>query len=249
MEFTFSAYKNMITTSLINGYEICSYENVTKFNKSIILRHDIDFSPIKAIDIAKIEQKLGVKSTYFVLVSTEFYNIFSRQTAEIFNQILEMGHDIGLHFDEQRYNSNSVEEMKEHVYYESKVLEKALGITLKVVSMHRPSKFTLENNIEFIDLINSYNKVFFKEIKYVSDSRMHWREDVMEVIKSNKYDKLHILTHPFWYSNKNETIETKLLDFINVSRLNTFKNLKDNFRDLEEYINENFLNGVDFNAR
>lgn len=236
MEFTYKAYKNLIITSLENGYDICSYKKVDKFDKSIILRHDIDFSPSRAIDIARIEYQLGVKSTYFILLSTEFYNVFSKETAGIFNEILDMGHDIGLHFDEQRYDASSINQMKDYVYHESKILEKALGVSINVVSMHRPSKISLDNNIKFEGIINSYSQMFFKDMKYVSDSRMNWREDVIEIIKSNKYDKIHILTHPFWYSNKFEKTEDKLMCFINDAKINRYDSLNSNFRDLIEYI-------------
>lgn len=236
MEFTYNAYRNLIVASLENGYEMCSYKNVQKLDKSIILRHDIDFSPSKAIDIARIENQLGVKSTYFVLLSTEFYNVFSKETSEILYKILDLGHDIGLHFDEQRYKTTSIEQMKDYVYQESKILEKAIGRSINVISMHRPSKITLDNNIKFEGLINSYSHIFFKDMKYVSDSRMNWREDVMDIIESNKYNKIHILTHPFWYSDKSARINDKLLSFLNEAKMIRFMLMDRNFRDLSEYI-------------
>jgi hypothetical protein len=236
MEFTYNGYEKMITALLDMRYEICSYENVTEFGRAVILRHDIDFSPIKAAGMAKMEYQLGVKSTYFVLVSTEFYNVFSSQTAEILCQILKMGHDIGLHFDEQRYETSSIEQTKDYVYQESKILEKALGTTINTISMHRPSKFTLDSNIEFEGLINSYSQMFFKNMKYVSDSRMHWQEEVTDIIKSSKFNKIHILTHPFWYSHKPESTRDKLLHFINGSNKNRYELVNKNFQNLDEYV-------------
>lgn len=236
MEFTYDAYRKLIDKVLQNGYQVCSYKNVDKFDKAIILRHDVDFSPRKAIDMARIEYQLGVKSTYFVLLSTEFYNVFSKETADILSQIIEMGHEIGLHFDEQRYNATSIDQMKDYVYKEASILEKALDSEVNVISMHRPSKFTLNNNIEFEGLINSYSKKYFKEMKYVSDSRMYWREDVIDIIHNNKYNKLHILTHPFWYSDKVEKTQIKLFEFLNEAKIKRYDYMSSNFRNLSEYI-------------
>lgn len=237
MEFTFGAYKRLIETIIKNGYQVSSYKNVEEYDKTVILRHDIDFSPSNAINIARIESELGVKSIYFVLISTEFYNVFSKETFELLKQILEMGHEIGLHFDEQRYNINSLEQMKDYVSKEVSILQNALDTEVNVVSMHRPSRFVLNNNIKFKNLINSYNKKYFEEMKYISDSRMYWREDVMDILNSNKYNKLHILTHPFWYSEKSDKIQDKLLKFISDGKLIRYNNLNSNFKNLGEYIN------------
>lgn len=67
---------------------------------------------------------------------------------------------------------------------------------------------------------------------------MHWREDVLSLVVNDFYDRLHILTHPFWYSNYNETIDIKIKKFINTAKLDRYKSLKDNFRNLDEIIKE-----------
>ena len=36
-------------------------------------------------------------------------------------------------------------------------------------------------------MINGYGKVYFKEFKYLSDSRRWWREPVEEIIESGQY--------------------------------------------------------------
>lgn len=65
---------------------------------------------------------------------------------------------------------------------------------------------------------------------------MNWREDIFEVVSSRKYEKLHLLTHPFWYSKNQEGIRNKLLKFIRSANRDRYLSLKDNFRDLQEFI-------------
>ena len=65
---------------------------------------------------------------------------------------------------------------------------------------------------------------------------MHWRENVIEIIKNEQYDKLHILTHPFWYSDKVEETKDKLKYFVNEAKNDRYVLLNNNFRDLSEYI-------------
>lgn len=102
--------------------------------------------------------------------------------------------------------------------------------------MHRPSRWILESGIEFENIINSYSKTFFSDFKYLSDSRMHWREDVMDIICEKKFDKLHILTHPFWYSDAAENMKYKVSSFINNANQERYEEMKDNIRDLDEIL-------------
>ena len=244
MDFTYDWYVQLINTLKDNGYCFSNYLNYKRYNKTVILRHDVDFSLEKAREIAKLEHENNIKSTFFVLLSTNFYNIFSKESNEIIKEILNLGHDIGLHFDEKRYDISNEKELAHWVHRESQVLSYALGREVKVVSMHRPSKWVLQNNIQFKDLINSYSKEFFTNFKYLSDSRMHCRENVLEVIKGGTYNRFHILTHPFWYSDKSESIKQKLLNFIINAKEERYYNLKDNIRDLDEFIDEGELINV-----
>lgn len=115
-------------------------------------------------------------------------------------------------------------------------LEEILEIPVRIVSMHRPSKETLEADWKFPHMINSYEVEFFKDFKYVSDSRMHWREDVEAIVQSQEYDKLHILIHAFWYAKELETTKEKLESYIHAAEVERYDNLNKNFRDLKEFI-------------
>lgn len=238
MEFTYEAYIELISLLRRNNYTFSKYTNFNKINKPVILRHDIDISLEKALDIAKLEYQNGVSSTYFVLLSTNFYNIFSKESNEILSETMNLGHEIGLHFDEKRYEIKDEEDLEKYIQYEKDVLEKALNKEINVVSMHRPSKWILENDIHLRTIINTYSTEFLHHFKYMSDSRMHWREDIISVIKSNDYDRLHILTHPFWYANERQDINEKLVEFIGNGRKQRYKDLSLNIRDLKLLINK-----------
>lgn len=238
MKFTYDAYKNMILKLKENNYEIVDYKNYEKKDKVVILRHDIDTSLEKALEMAKLENELNVSAIYFVLLSTDFYNVASKKSIEIIKKIINLGGIIGLHFDEQKYQVETKEDLIKYVKYEADILSKIIGEKIKIVSMHRPSKKFLEMNLEIPEMINSYQKEFFKNFKYISDSRMNWREDIEEIISGNEYEKLHILTHPFWYEEKENTMKNKLERFLENSIINRYNTLNDNFRDLESVISK-----------
>ena len=89
------------------------------------------------------------------------------------------------------------------------------NIDIFAVSMHRPSKWLLNNDLKLNKYVNTYEKRFFKDFKYLSDSRRQWREGcICNKIDVNKYDKLHILIHPFWWVKENVDFNKRIFNFI-----------------------------------
>ena len=201
--------------------------------RTVILRHDVDFSLEKAVQISEVEKGIDGGATYFLLLSTNFYNVHSKESRQYIEKILNNGGEIGLHFDEAQYFVSDEDEMKKYVYEEIEVLEKVIGRKVSVISMHRPSKKIISANIEFDGIINSYSNVYFKEMKYLSDSRRYWREDIDGIIEEAEHERLHILTHPFWYMKKEKDLTQTLQEAVLGASLTYWNNLNENFRDLK----------------
>jgi hypothetical protein len=243
-KFTYMYYEKVIYKILSNGFNVCNYHDHKTIEKPCILRHDVDYDVHKAEEFATFESSLGknISSTYFFLLTSDFYNVFSLKTLRAIEHIISLGHEVGLHFDETKYSINNDEGLyKEFVDEELYLLGKALGTTIRVVSMHRPSNYTLERNLNFKNAVNSYSDEFFKNFKYVSDSRMNWKEDIISIVEQNEFKKLHLLTHPFWYSERIEDTKEKLVKFINEAINERYQNLSDNFRDLCEFVSKGDL--------
>lgn len=217
MKFTYDAYQKLIERLKDKEYRIADYKSWQEEERCVILRHDIDTDISKAVKLASIEEMGGVKSTYFVLLTSDFYNVFSKKSRDEIKQIMDSGHTIGLHFDEVCYPrlSGNVEAIKKKIMEEVDLLSSAIGNKVDIVSMHRPSQFVLGTDLNIPGIINSYGQTYFKEFKYLSDSRRRWREPVDDIIDSGRYERLHILTHPFWYSETEEDIHQTVSQFVN----------------------------------
>lgn len=238
MQFTYNAYALLIKELYANGYEFVGYDEHDRHSKTVIMRHDVDMSVEKALEIARIEHELNVRSTYFVLISSDFYNTFSKKNEAYLNEINKLGHEIGLHFDEVKYRASQclVADMEKEI----ELLERYLDRRVTTISMHRPSKNTLDADyiIKSGQVINSYGKKYFKDFKYVSDSRRNWQEDIFKIIKSDNYDKLHILTHPIWYGETEKNMKETLMQFVKNASLERYQTLNDNLKDLALVISE-----------
>lgn len=236
MDFTYNAYNSLLDRLKVCGYEFATYYNWTDKEHPVTLRHDIDYDIKKSVELAHLEQKKGVTSTYFVLLTSDFYNVFSKGSADNLKQIIDMGHTVGLHFDEARYPDvqGDLEAIRDKILYEADILSRAINCKVDIVSMHRPGKGLLEANLSIPGMINSYSNLFFKEFKYLSDSRRRWREPVDDIVESQEYDKLHILTHPFWYNDTDKSLLESISAFINYANYERYNTMADNITDLPD---------------
>ena len=75
---------------------------------------------------------------------------------------------------------------------------------------------------------------FFKDFKYLSDSRRHWREDALSYIREETFVKLHILTHAFWYYETEMNLKDTLTSYLDEAREDRYEMLNRNFTNLDD---------------
>ncbi len=171
-------------------------------NGYCFLRHDVDFSVHRALEMAKLEHSLNAKSTYFLLPHCDFYNLFEQEITDLVFQIISLGHAIGLHFDSHFYKIDNANDLEKYIQLESNFLSEVFRTKIKSFSFHNTNSFTLScTEKHYANLINTYNDYFFNNeaVKYCSDSFGIWRfQNLMETIE-NKPPNIHILTHPEWW--------------------------------------------------
>lgn len=80
------------------GFEMTTGASANKHNTKnssvCILRHDVDRLPKNALTIAKIENELGIKGTYYFRIVPKSFD------KKIIMQIAELGHEIGYHYED-----------------------------------------------------------------------------------------------------------------------------------------------------
>ncbi len=235
MDFSYSSYKDLIYLLKAHNYVIASYNNYHEYKKSVILRHDIDFSINDSYKFSLFEESLNIKSVYFVLLSTGFYNPMEKCSRKMLKDMHKRGFTIGLHFDTTAYDTNDI---NQPVQSEKNILEEIVEAPVNLISFHRPAPIILENDLKFPGLTNVYSKEFFHDCKYCSDSRFFWRDNPYELITSQKYDRLQILTHAFCWAESDRCPAHVYKSFISQASWERYKYLTENIRNPEEFISE-----------
>jgi len=167
----------------------------------MILRHDVDLNIEGALHLAEVEADLGVQASYFVRLHARLYNPYELRTYRILHRILDMGHEIGLHYEPDFARLNGVASL-DMLKREREVLEMILDRPVVSASAHMPwlSGYAPdEDNLGRAGLrYEAYLPRFTQDLKYLSDSGGRWREGCFCQHVGN-VPRMQVLVHPFWW--------------------------------------------------
>lgn len=223
-DFTLKAYEEfLIKLDKTHSFQTFNDYKESTNDKKIVLRHDIDYSLSYAYEMAKLEHSLGIKSTYFLLFSSEYYNMLDQKNITLAKKIYDLGHEVGLHYDVKVMQSNIHIDPKVVIDQHVKMLSLLTGKEVKSIAMHNPS-INGEDIFKELPLNNAYSSVYLNSGAYFSDSCMAWRNEFMNYYKEDSFpDKFQLLIHPIlWTERKLDRLEK--LDYFQSIKI---KQLKD----------------------
>ena len=208
--FSYNEYKNII--NLVGQHlPFVDFANIDKTtDKFCVLRHDIEYSIDRSLDMARFEaDELGISSTYCVQLRSNIYNAISNKNIDVMTEIKSLGHKIALHINPPFMNLSDV---KEYISNDIKTLERHYEFEIDRFSFHIPKKEYLKPYIQIENKINCYDKMFFHyfdekkpskvRVLYLADSNHQWKYGHPFDFDFSKIKKLQLLTHPYsWTRN------------------------------------------------
>ena len=210
--FNYAEYKNIITLVKSNLPIIDFSEVNDEVNAFCVLRHDIEFSIDRALQMARIEHEdLNVHSTYTVQLRNNTYNALSQKNIEAVQEIKKLGHQIGLHQNPPKMSDN---ELIKYIQKDIETLEHYYGFSVDRFAFHRcgSNPGILERYVEIPGKINCYAKEFFHyfsgdkptelRVHYLADSNHKWKYGHPLHIDYTIYPfRMQLLTHPYSWSD------------------------------------------------
>jgi len=215
--FTYDGYSELIRDYIAAGYRFGAFRDALpaaalEGQPLVLMRHDIDFDLGKARAMAEVEREEGILATYFFLLRTDHYNLFSKPGSAEVERILRMGHQLGLHFDCAAYRPDATEsELAAACRKEAEALGSWFGSEVEIVSYHRPNAQVLTGNpLLSAPRSHAYMARFMKDMKYCSDSRGEWRYgDPRSQPEFHARKATQILIHPLWWgAGRSSAMET-----------------------------------------
>lgn len=202
-DFTEQSYRELLLLAKSN-YVFSRYNDIPWGERFILWRHDLDFSLNRALALALIEFDVGVNSTFFINLHSEYYNPLELNQYEIVQKILALGHDIGLHFDGAFHAIACEDDLDRLIANEAQIIETLFGVKPTVFSFHNPVASHLNCEApSYGGLLNCYSLQFKKEVPYCSDSNGYWRfRRLYDVLNDATDNCLQVLTHPGWWQKE-----------------------------------------------
>jgi hypothetical protein len=194
-DFTLRTYKLLISSLEDKGYRFYTFESFLKEHPSsaLILRHDIDMYPYRAIPMAEYENKRSIRASYHFRVperKTEGY-----EAAII--EIASLGHEIAYHYEDysramfrerrrRRKNCdmngalNGIEEAKNS--FRNNLIYLRQFYPVKVISMHgnplsrydNRKLWEYTNYKDFGVICEPYLDINYNEVLYLTDTGRCW---------------------------------------------------------------------------
>ncbi len=226
-DFSEKRLRNLYQQSHQKGFKSIFYGEEDEHQKFILWRHDVDIELPAVRKMAKIEAEEGIKSTYFMMYTHWFYNLFSTEAKETLDYVKSLGHKVALHCDLGVDRGEEVSDgfVDNKIQNDFTILEQHYGKDYfdRKVSFHNPPNSVLKRN--FDNFYSAYQPKFFDEIKYLSDSNRVFREGGIEPW-FNEVSKLSILLHPIIWAYKGNTMPELVREYLKNESAERLKNLE-----------------------
>lgn len=194
--FTMAHYRDLLHAALGAGYRIATFDHEPEPG-DLFLRHDVDMSLEAAVTMAEVDAEEGIRSTFFLMTRSNFYNLASPVGERTIARLRELGHRVGHH---ARYPHIEVDERFD-----------------PFVAWHNPEPSFM--HIEVPGAVNVMRAPFFDHTHYRSDSNQDWRNGCPhDAIAEGRYDWLHLLIHPVIWVFPGETMRETMEAFLDADR-------------------------------
>ena len=199
-DFTESEYAALLSLAKRSYRFLPFADALASAPRSLLWRHDVDFSVHRALALARIEAEEGARATYFLYLHSGFYNALELEVAERVREIVSLGHELGLHFDPTFYTAAG-RDPEEALLRERALLEDLFECPVLSFSLHNPDVAGWDvHRDEVGGMVNAYGATLRRTFGYVSDSNGYWRfRRLRDVLEDAAEERLHVLTHPEWW--------------------------------------------------
>ena len=210
--FSLATYRSIVESLVADGYEFRTFHDFDPAARHAVMRHDIDMDLDTALAMSALESELGIRATYFVLTRSDLYSPFSARGRVAIAQLLEDGHEVGLHFDVSLHPEAGIEDLDDLCAHECAALATVTGQDVSIVSFHRPASALIGLDRTIGGRIHTYQPRFFSQMTYRSDSRGQWNPLSPLERAADDPPALQILTHPVWWNSASDEAVIARLD-------------------------------------
>jgi hypothetical protein len=181
----------------------------------LFLRHDVKISLSKALRMAEIESEYGLPASYMVRVDSPLYSLDERQARIQLLEIVQMGHEVGLHFDlahETRQGPSYLRLVEAEIHAACEHIEQIICRPVRSLSFHRSMPLLFDGSLLLNGRINADSHELREWCLSDSGGRCHEGEPIAQ-ITSHSGPVLQMILHPIWWGERHIHAPQRLQEF------------------------------------
>ena len=199
--FSLQGYGSLLRSLQDAGYAFGYVGDMRRVEscRTAYLRHDIDLHLLGVDNVAEVEAELGLCATYYVAF-TQPYNVHSPENVAILKRLLDLGHELGLHYDLTCY-PDDLRQARERLAWDVATLERLSGGKVRSLCMHQPHTGDLDIFAACDTWVNPHDPRYQEGLVYISDSCRAWRDEaLLDCLTPDGPSRLLLNTHPeLWF--------------------------------------------------
>lgn len=207
-----NAVKGSFTTHLLGNAPAVLQSSASPV---LFLRHDIKVSLKRAVQMAEIEQEYGLPATYMVRADSPLYSLNERNARIQLLELLQLGHEIGLHFDlthAEHQEQSFVALVKNQLRPMCARLEQITGKPIRALSLYRPIPQLFNGPLLVDGRVNADASKLRQWL--LMDAGGTWRHgDLLSRLAQPGGPVLQLLLHPLWWDHKHLPAPERLQAF------------------------------------
>ena len=208
--FDLDHYRALIDAARTGGYRFAFFDHEPQ-EGDLLLRHDVDISLEAALELARLEQELGVTATYLVMTESVFYDLDSAAGRAALTTLRGLGHRVGLHAVHPRAELDARFD--------------------PVIAWHNPDPEYMRAPVDGV--VNVMQDGFFAPETYRSDSNQRWRHGCPHAeLAAGAFPWLQLLIHPAIWVYEGATMGETMASFLAANPAVTREQLRDDRIDV-----------------
>lgn len=182
---------------------------------TLFLRHDIKISLNRALPLAEIEHECKVPATYMVRVDSPLYSLTERHARVHLLELIQMGHEVGLHFDlvsAEQQSPSFLKVLALRLQIACERLEQLICRPVRTISFQRSLPLLFNGPLLFEGRLNADARQLRGWC--ISDAEGEWRdgEPIASIVRP-RAPLLQLLLHPIWWGQISLPAPQRLQEF------------------------------------
>jgi hypothetical protein len=242
-DFTLDAYENLL--KIISNKQIPTFTILDHYNNrpvsGITIRHDVDRKAHNSLLVARLENKYGIKSTYYFRMTKESFQ------PNIIKEIANLGHEIGYHYEDLSTARGDIK--KAFTLFEANLKKLREISKIESIAMHGSPLLPWDNRdlwkhkyfTDFALKCEALVSIDYTRSYYITDTGRSWSgssvnirdhveslatpkiastTDLISLILKNPEIRLALVMHPERWTNSKIEWTTQLFKdtFINLAK-------------------------------